>query len=110
MIPILIFSIPSAILGGYLQISSEIIKLFLSIILFFSGIRFLFGKFFQTNINLKFPKLPKTKFIYLTGILLGLASGITGTGGGIFLTPLSILLNWMPVKTVATVSSIFIFF
>ena len=110
LIPILIFSIPSAILGGYLQISSEIIKLFLSIILFFSGIRFLFGKFFQTNTNLKFPKLPKTKFIYLTGILLGLASGITGTGGGIFLTPLSILLNWMPVKTVATVSSIFIFF
>ncbi len=47
LIPILIFSIPSAILGGYLQISSEIIKLFLSIILFFSGIRFLFGKFFK---------------------------------------------------------------
>ena len=37
-----------------LQISSEIIKLFLSIILLFSGIRFLFEKFFQTNTNLKF--------------------------------------------------------
>tara|TARA_Y100000816_G_C26106300_1_gene588100 strand:+ start:4313 stop:5068 length:756 start_codon:yes stop_codon:yes gene_type:complete len=110
LIPILIFSIPSAMLGAYLKIPSEILKVFLSIILFLSAIRFLFGKFFQNKIKLKLPKLPKPRHIALTGILLGFASGITGTGGGIFLTPLSILLNWMPIKTVAAVSSIFIFF
>ena len=60
LIPILIFSIPSAILGGYLQISSEIIKLFLSIILLFSGIRFLFEQFFSfQGVS---PERPKPAF------------------------------------------------
>lgn len=108
LIPILIFSIPSAIAGAYLKIPSKILKLFLSLILFLSGIRFLFGKFFQNKNSSKKPKIPNFINIGITGSILGFASGMTGTGGGIFLTPLSILLNWMPVKTTAAVSSIFI--
>ena len=46
---------------------------------------------------------------YFLSLILFL-SGITGTGGGVFLTPLSILLKWMPLKTTAAASSVFIFF
>jgi ABC-type dipeptide/oligopeptide/nickel transport system permease subunit len=42
------------------------------------------------------------------GAGLGLLSGLTGTGGGIFLTPLGIFLRWDKTKTIAAVSAAFI--
>jgi len=43
-----------------------------------------------------------------TGGILGLLAGLTGTGGGIFLTPWMLWRNWAPTKTVAAVSVMFI--
>jgi hypothetical protein len=37
-----------------------------------------------------------------------LLSGLTGTGGGIFLTPLLIFLRWARTKTAAATSALFI--
>src|SRR5207302_3679648 len=42
------------------------------------------------------------------GAGLGLLSGLTGTGGGIFLTPLGIFMRWDATKTIAAVSAAFI--
>ena len=42
------------------------------------------------------------------GAGLGLLSGLTGVGGGIFLTPLLLLLRWAKTKTAAAVSALFI--
>lgn len=39
---------------------------------------------------------------------MGLISGLIGVGGGIFLTPLVILLRWAPTKTAAAISAPFI--
>ena len=39
---------------------------------------------------------------------LGLLAGLTGTGGGIFLTPLMLLRGWARTKNVAAVSAVFI--
>jgi uncharacterized membrane protein YfcA len=39
---------------------------------------------------------------------LGLLSGLTGTGGGIFLTPLLLLMRWARTKTAAATSAFFI--
>ena len=39
---------------------------------------------------------------------LGLLAGFTGIGGGVFLTPLLILLNWTPAKVAGGVSALFI--
>jgi uncharacterized membrane protein YfcA len=38
----------------------------------------------------------------------GLLSGLTGTGGGIFLTPLLLQLRWAQAKRAAAVSALFI--
>ena len=45
-----------------------------------------------------------------SGGVIGLLSGLTGTGGGIFLTPLLLLARWARVKTAAAVSALFILF
>ena len=42
------------------------------------------------------------------GAGLGLLSGLTGTGGGIFLTPLLIFLRWARTRTAAATSALFI--
>ena len=110
LIPILLVSIPSTIVGGNLNISDTLLRYFLSLILFLSGIRFLITSLIIKNNTITDYKLPSKIIIFFTGSILGLLSGITGTGGGIFLTPLSILLKWMPLKTTAAASSVFIFF
>ena len=110
LIPILLVSIPSTIVGGNLNITDTLLRYFLSLILFLSGIRFLITSLIIKNNTIIDYKLPSKIVIFFTGSILGLLSGITGTGGGIFLTPLSILLKWMPLKTTAAASSVFIFF
>jgi uncharacterized membrane protein YfcA len=42
------------------------------------------------------------------GIGIGLLSGLTGVGGGIFLSPLLILMKWADAKTTAGISVTFI--
>ena len=110
LIPILLVSIPSTIVGANLNINDTLLRYFLSLILFLSGIRFLITSLIIKNNTITDYKLPSKIVIFFTGSILGLLSGITGTGGGIFLTPLSILLKWMPLKTTAAASSVFIFF
>jgi uncharacterized membrane protein YfcA len=39
---------------------------------------------------------------------MGLLAGLTGTGGGIFLTPLLLLMHWAKAKNAAAVSALFI--
>ena len=110
LIPILLVSIPATIVGGNLNITDTLLRYFLSLILFLSGIRFLITSLIIKNNTITDYKLPSKIVIFFTGSILGLLSGITGTGGGIFLTPLSILLKWMPLKTTAAASSVLIFF
>jgi uncharacterized membrane protein YfcA len=42
------------------------------------------------------------------GAGLGFVSGLAGVGGGIFLTPLVIILGWARTKTASAVSAVFI--
>lgn len=42
------------------------------------------------------------------GAVIGLLSGLTGTGGGIFLSPTLLMLNWAGPKTTAGISAPFI--
>jgi uncharacterized membrane protein YfcA len=42
------------------------------------------------------------------GAGLGLLAGFTGTGGGIFLTPLLIFMKWARTKTASATSALFI--
>ena len=48
--------------------------------------------------------------LLLTGSSIGFFSGLIGVGGGIFLTPLVILLAWASPKSAAAISAPFIFF
>ena len=52
---------------------------------------------------------PKIWMALILGAVIGLLSGLVGVGGGIFLTPVLLLMNWSETKTAAGVSALFIF-
>lgn len=96
-------SIPMSFLGGYLNLPTPIFKTILGVTLLLSAIRFLI-KPTEDTVSTE-PILPIT---LLVGGGIGLLSGLTGTGGGIFLTPLLLWMRWASAKTASAVSAMFI--
>jgi uncharacterized protein len=101
--PFAILSFPLAYLGGYLNLPAHIFKMMVGIVLLFSAIRFLLPHKIETEAH-----MPPRPVAIGVGGLLGLLSGLTGTGGGIFLTPILLLMRWATTKNAAAVSAFFI--
>lgn len=101
--PLALASVPCAFLGGWLNLPTYAFKIVVGLVLLFSAARFLFELPEETA-----AKHPSRAAALGIGAGLGLLSGLTGTGGGIFLTPLGIFLRWDRTKTIAAVSAAFI--
>ena len=101
--PFALLSIPCAFLGGYLNLPVHIFKILVGIILWFSAVRFLMKQRPESE-----PKEPKLSASLSVGGGLGFLSGITGTGGGVLLTPLLIFMKWARTKTASATSALFI--
>lgn len=43
----------------------------------------------------------------LTGAAIGLISGVTGTGGGIFLAPVILVMNWVELRKTVAVTAVY---
>lgn len=101
--PLALASVPCAFLGGWLNLPTQAFKILVGLILLGSAARLLFDPYEREDV--KPPAVPVSMGV---GAGLGLLSGLTGTGGGIFLTPLGIFLRWEKTKTIAAVSAAFI--
>jgi hypothetical protein len=51
---------------------------------------------------------PSGSILLISGGILGLLAGLTGTGGGVFLTPLLLLTRWCNTRQAAATSILFI--
>jgi uncharacterized protein len=103
--PFLIGSIPLAFIGSSLEVSDRIYKLILGIILLFGAVRLLLPWDIRPLKNIVAPSKPVSAGI---GGIIGLLAGLTGTGGGIFLSPVLIFTNWASVRVASGVASGFI--
>jgi uncharacterized membrane protein YfcA len=102
--PFALGSIPMAFVGGLIQLPTIVYKIILGITLILAAIRL------ATNLKSeREPEAPKIWVCLLIGAVLGLISGLIGIGGGIFLTPILLLMNWTETKKAAGVSALFIF-
>jgi uncharacterized membrane protein YfcA len=97
-------SIPFAYIGGYYVLPAYTYKYIIVFILWFSAVQLFVRPVIETNEI----RLPSTLFTLLMGAVLGLFSGLIGVGGGIFLSPLLILMGWAGNKETAAVSAFFI--
>jgi uncharacterized protein len=101
--PFALGSIPFAFLGGYVTLPTRGFKMLVGFVLLFSAVRFWWNPREAESVE---P--PKESLSMAVGSGLGLLSGLTGTGGGIFLTPLLLLQRWATTKIAAGVSALFI--
>jgi uncharacterized protein len=101
--PFALLSVPAAYLGGYLQPSASVLRILIGLVLLFSAVRLIFRR--GDPIKTVVPSQPMAISV---GAGLGLLSGLTGTGGGIFLTPLLLFCRWAYIRQAAAVSALFI--
>src|SRR5256714_8718205 len=101
--PFALLAIPAAYLGGYLPVPASILKIFIGVVLLFSAARLFFRHGDPPDISK--PAIPAAIAI---GAGIGFLSGLTGTGGGIFLTPLLLFCHWATIRGAAAVSALFI--
>ena len=103
-LPLALFSVPAALVGGMVSLPTLPLQRLLGLVLLFSAWR-LSQPSQPAEVS---PAVPGRVIVSLTGGLLGGLAGITGTGGGIFLTPLMILRGWLVPRQAAAVSAAFI--
>ncbi|MDB4193179.1 sulfite exporter TauE/SafE family protein [Candidatus Pelagibacter sp.] len=105
--PYLISSVPLAFIGGSISIDKNFFEILLFIILALAGIMLLFKfKSFDKKIE-AYNKIPKIVAILIGGTI-GFISGVVGIGGGIFLSPILLLVRVDSAKNIATAASLFI--
>jgi uncharacterized membrane protein YfcA len=86
-----------------LQVPAPALKILLGLVLLFSAGRLIFRRADPAN-----PVPPPRALAVGVGGAIGFLSGLTGTGGGIFLTPLLLFFKWARIKEAAAVSAPFI--
>jgi uncharacterized protein len=97
-------SIPCSFIGGYINLPPHLYKPLVGIILLASAFR-LFCPKEHVDTEIRQTSAPAA---LIFGALLGLLSGLTGVGGGIFLSPLLLLLKWGKVREVSAVAALFV--
>jgi uncharacterized membrane protein YfcA len=96
---------PLAFLGGAIKLPGEIYRPLVGVLLIVAAIRLLLPLEVATNRD---PKLPHPALAALTGATIGLLSGLTGTGGGIFLSPILIFCGWAATRNASGIAITFI--
>ena len=102
--PVLLAGLPTAFLGGWLDLPTLWFQRLVALVLLASALRFL-----RQPGDPERLKQPPLILLVLSGAGLGLLAGLTGTGGGVFLTPLLLGCSWASTRQAAAVSSLFIF-
>lgn len=104
-LPFIIASIPMAFVGGYLRVDGMVYDILLSLTLIWAAWRLFNYVSIDDNEKTKIPSLAEGA---PWGAGIGLASGVIGVGGGIFLSPVVLLKGWATPKRVAATSALFI--
>ncbi|MGL5035079.1 MAG: sulfite exporter TauE/SafE family protein [Microcystaceae cyanobacterium] len=103
--PLVMGSIPCAFIGGTLSLPSYFYKPIIGLILIYAAGYSLY----RTGVFLAYQTVTVSKSnLFISGGFIGLLSGLTGVGGGIFLSPLLLLNRWAEVRTISGISAAFI--
>jgi len=98
-------SIPAAFIGGWLTLPASIYKAVVGVVLLYSAVRIFFS---AKRADQQETHLPPIAAALIWGAAIGLLSGLTGVGGGIFLSPLLLMMGWAKTRETSGVSVTFI--
>ncbi len=98
-------SIPFAFIGGALTLPGDWYKIIVGLVLLYAAYRLFFIK--MTTLERE-DNPPPLWASLLIGAGIGLLSGLTGVGGGIFLSPILLLAGWAGTKRTSAIAAAFI--
>lgn len=111
--PLALGSIPAAFAGAALPVHASVLRVAIGIVLLLAA-----AQMVHSVLGMSVPAATKNETIpcrppaagtaLLTGSGIGLVAGMTGTGGGIFLSPLMLLLRWADAHRTAATAGPFI--
>ncbi len=107
--PFIIFSMPMAFFSSQLVIDKRIFFFLLAVLLLIAGMKLCIHKSSSSSVEVCSQErvIPKSAAMF-SGGLIGFLSGITGTGGAIFFTPLLLSAGWAQPREAAGLSVCFV--
>jgi uncharacterized membrane protein YfcA len=102
--PLVIGSIPAAFVGGTIDLPGEVYRPLVAIVLLAGAWRLATARTGDADDGNGIPFAAGVA----AGAAIGMLAGLTGTGGGIFLTPLLVLAAWTGTRDAAGLSGAFI--
>jgi hypothetical protein len=104
--PFAAVSIPFAYLGGAITLPGRIYGIVVGLVLIYAGWQL--WQSFRVGEEMRSVRAPALPLAMAIGAAMGLLAGLTGVGGGIFLSPLLLLLGWAGTKQTSAVAAPFI--
>jgi uncharacterized membrane protein YfcA len=101
---LLVFSIPFVLLATQIKLEEKVFLLFLSIGLLLSALFMLLPLVVKMNRPISFNK----KLLWPFSAVIGFISGLTGIGGGVYLSPFLYFSKWGEERKIAATTSLFI--
>jgi uncharacterized membrane protein YfcA len=103
--PFGVLGFPFSAIGGAINLPAHIYYPVVGIILFLAAIQLVRSAMKTSAMQKGPPHEPPFLPALLTGAGIGFVSGMTGTGGGVFLAPIILIMNWVEVRRAAAVSA-----
>lgn len=107
LLPFVLGSVPAAFLAARHLHSPQLIRHVLAAVLLFAAIQ-LWRTANRGARDEAAASAPNPAVACMTGALIGIVSGVTGTGGAIFLTPLLLFARWSTTRAASGLSAGFV--
>ena len=104
--PFAAISVPLAFVGGAITLPGQAYKVLVGIVLVYAAWQL--WRSARAGEEMRAVRAPPLASAMAIGALLGLLAGLTGVGGGIFLSPLLLMLGWAGTKQTSATSAPFI--
>ena len=105
--PFAVASIPCSFIGGAITLPGHLYKTAVGIVLLFAAYKLFRIARQAVDVQATLRPVPLWAAL-LSGGVIGLLAGLTGTGGGIFLSPLLLFMGWAETRQAAGASAVFI--
>lgn len=105
--PFAVLGFPFSMLGGALHLPESIYFPVVGLVLILSALQMGRTAFSGKKSSADTPVTPPFPAALATGAIIGFVSGTTGTGGGVFLAPVILTMNWGTARQTAATTAVY---